>query len=728
MISEILERIKSYNPAADLSLVESAFKFAEKVHSGHKRLSGDPYITHPVAVAKILTELEQDPQVVASALLHDTIEDGGISREELATSFGEEIARLVEGVTKLGQLTFISKEERQAENFRKMFLAMGEDIRIIIIKLADRLHNMQTIKFLPEGKQRETSLETLEIFAPLAHRLGMWRLKWELEDLAFQVLEPASFADIKGKVSEGRPLREAYIATFMERVKEALEKVGIKGEIQGRPKHFYSIYRKMVDQNLEFDEIYDLIAVRIIVPTIRDCYTVLGTLHAAFKPIPGRFRDYIAMPKSNGYQSLHTTVIGEGGKPVEIQIRTPEMHRIAEYGIAAHWRYKEGIEDKTFDLKMSWLRQLLEWQKDLKDARDFMESLKIDLFVDEVFVFTPKGDVFALPIGATPIDFAYHVHTEVGHRCIGAKVNGKIAPLNHSLKNGDIVEVLTGKIDNPSLDWLNFVKTSAARTKIKSWFKRQKKEDNIGRGRELLKTEIRKMMLNPDEVLTPQNLSLIMTEHGLENLEDFYSMLGYGELSVFQVAKRARELWKKEHGAEKLEEEEVEPMLAKRRRVKKITSGIKVMELENVLIKLSRCCRPLPGDDIVGFITKGRGVAVHKSDCPNITGMEGREGRFVKVNWEGTQDIFYPVEIEVEAFDRVGVIKDILSQVAETKTNVSAANVKTKRGSSAIIKLVVDIKNTEHLAAVIGAIRSVSDVYDVGRSDIFKGKRIKKVV
>jgi len=646
---ELLEKVKTYNPKADLEIIKSAYEFAKRAHTSHKRLSGEPYITHPLAVAEILADLEQDPVTLAAALLHDVIEDAGINRDELSAGFGEEIVKMVEGVTKLSQLTFISREERQAENFRKMFVAMGEDFRIIIIKLADRLHNMRTLQYISPPKQKETSLETREIFAPLAHRLGMWRLKWELEDLAFSYLDPDKYEFIKKKVAENRADRESYIKDFIDSVKERLLQVGIQAEVNGRAKHFYSIYHKMVDQNLEFEEIYDLTAVRIIVETIKECYAVLGIVHAAWKPIPGRFRDCVAMPKSNGYQSLHTTVIGPAGRPVEIQIRTREMHRIAEYGIAAHWRYKEGETDKVLDQKMAWFRQMLDWQSELKDAKDFMESLKIDLVVNEVFVFTPKGDVFDLPVGATAVDFAYRVHTEVGHRCMGAKVNGRIVPLDNSLGNGDIVEIITGKKDSPSMDWLSFVKTAGARIKIKNWFKRQRAEEKA------------------EEV--PEAVS-------------------------------ARE------------EAAVRPLLVPRPRIK-VKSAITVSGLENVLVKFSKCCSPIPGEEIAGFVTRGRGIAIHRQDCPNLVRQQITPEKRVKVEWNPTSDQIFPVEIEIEAFDRVGVFKDILGQISETNTNVSAAEVSTKRGSSAFLRLVVDVKNTEHLERVIQAIRRVSDVYDV---------------
>ena len=646
----LIQKIKKYSPKKELGIIEKAFEFAEKAHAGHQRLSGDPYITHPLAIASILADLEQDPTTIAAALLHDVVEDVEVSREELSKTFGEEITRLVEGVTKLSQLTFVSREVRQAENFRKMFIAMGEDFRIIIIKLADRLHNMLTLKYLPPAKQKETALETREIFAPLAHRLGMWRLKWELEDLSFAYLEPDKYEEIKNKVAESRDARESYIRDFIKQADRSMKKVEIEIEISGRPKHFYSIYRKMVDQNLEFDEIYDLTAVRMIVENVKECYAVLGVVHAAWKPIPGRFRDYIAMSKSNGYQSLHTTVIGPAGRPVELQIRTAEMHRIAEYGIAAHWRYKEKETDRILDQKMSWFRQMLEWQNDLKDAKDFMESLKIDLFVDEVFVFTPKGDVFGLPLGATPVDFAYRVHTEVGHRVVGARVNGRIVPLEFKLRNGDIIEILTGKKDNPSLDWLRFVKTAAARVKIRHWFKKQR---------------------------------------GIEKIEAARAVVA-------------------------ADEPQVKPLLVPRPRIK-AKSAVTVSGLENVLVRFSRCCRPIPGEEIIGFITRGKGIAIHRKDCANVMGQEIPRERIVKVDWNPKSEMFFPVEIEIEAFDRVGVLKDILAQIAETKTNVSAAKVSTRRGSSAFLRLDVDVKNIEHLEKVTKAIRSVSDVYDVHR-------------
>jgi guanosine-3',5'-bis(diphosphate) 3'-pyrophosphohydrolase len=647
---QLIEKIKTYNPEADVGIVKKAFEFASEAHRQHKRLSGEPYIIHPLAVASVLAELEQDILTISAALLHDVIEDAEVSRETLIKNFGGEITRLVEGVTKLSQLTFISREVRQAENFRKMIVAIGEDFRIIIIKLADRLHNMRTLSYLPPEKQKETALETREIFAPLAHRFGMWRMKWELEDLAFLYLEPQDYETLRQKVAQSRADREEYINDFVQKAKDLLNKKGIKGEISGRPKHFYSIYQKMVTQNVDFEEIYDLTAVRIIVDTIKECYAALGIVHAVWTPVPGRFKDYIAMPKSNGYQSLHTTVLGPDGKPVEIQIRTREMHRIAEYGIAAHWRYKEEVTDKALDQKMSWFRRMLEWQEELKDAKDFMENIKINLFIEEVFVFTPKGNVFGFPNGATPIDFAYRVHTEVGHRAVGAKVNGRIVPLSFKLRNGDIVEILTGKQDRPSQDWLRFIKTAEARVKIRNWFKRQKAEDKI----------------EPEKPVAEQD------------------------------------------------EPKIKPLLAPKPRVR-AKNAVTVSGFENVLVKFSKCCRPIPGDEIIGFITKGRGISVHRLNCRNVVSQKDQKEKLIKVEWNPQNEGFFPVEIEIEAFDRVGVLKDILGQIAETKTNVSAAKATTKRGSSAFMRVVVDVKDTSHLERVIKSIRNLSDVYDVHR-------------
>ncbi|MFH0887351.1 MAG: bifunctional (p)ppGpp synthetase/guanosine-3',5'-bis(diphosphate) 3'-pyrophosphohydrolase, partial [bacterium] len=526
-LEDLLNRVTAYKPDVDTALITKAYEFAAKVHKDQKRLSGDPYITHPLAIAEILTTIEVDETTICGGLLHDTIEDGGVTKAEINKEFGPVIADLVEGVTKLGMLSFESVQERQAANFRKMFMAMGEDIRVIIIKLADRLHNMRTLKYLPARRQKEVAKETLDILAPLAHRLGIWNIKWELEDLAFRYLEPQEFESMKSRVSEKREERERYIKSFIKEVESILDKFKIKGEIQGRPKHFYSIYRKIKDKNLTFEEVYDILAVRIIVDTVRDCYAVLGALHAQWKPIPGRFRDFIAMPKPNGYQTLHTTVIGPEGRPVEIQIRTLEMHRIAEHGIAAHWTYKEKDTDKDFDKKLSWLRGILDQQADLKNAQDFMDILKVDLFVDEVFVFTPKGDVHSLALGSTPVDFAYHIHTEVGHRCIGAKISGRIVPLEYKLKTGDIVEIITAKSGNPNMGWLNFVKTGGAKTKIKQYFKKQKREESLEHGKKELEKEFRIAGLDIEKLVYDGTISKLFKIFNVGKEEDLFIQVGY---------------------------------------------------------------------------------------------------------------------------------------------------------------------------------------------------------
>jgi len=712
---ELLNKLKTAHSSEDVQLVQSAIEFAAQVHKDQKRLSGDPYITHPLAVANILFDLEQDPMTIAAGLLHDSVEDGNVTLEDITKKFGAEIATLVYGVTKLGKLSFESKEERQAENFRKMFLSMGEDIRVIIIKLSDRLHNMKTIEFLPTERQRDVALETREIFAPLAHRLGMWSLKWQLEDLAFRVLNPDDYRRIKNQVLQKREGREQYINEFIERLNEQLSKVNITAHIYGRAKHFFSIYRKLMIKNIEFDDLYDLFAVRVIVDSVKDCYAVLGVVHSVWKPIPGRFRDHIAVPKSNGYQSLHTTVIGHGGKPVEVQIRTKDMHRIAEYGIAAHWRYKEGGGVKSFDSKLAWLRQMLEVQSDMADAKDFLENLKTDLFVDEIFIFTPKGDVISLPAGSTTIDFAYRVHTEVGHKCIGAKINGRIVNLDHKLESGDIIEILLAKTGNPKLDWISMARTPGARSKIKHWFKKQKREENIISGKESLMSQLKAEDLNSDIFFEGNHLQWILSQFNLENIEDLYVLIGQGEISPFQVYKKLSSKLSSEKILVPREEEIKETVSIIYHRKKSKKSGIKVSGLSNVLVKISKCCAPLPGDEIVGFVTKGKGVSIHRRNCKNVLLESHDKAKMVDVDWVLDPDVTYPVEIEVEAFDKVGQLRDIVAKISETKTNISGAKVKTKRGSFAVINFIVDVTDKDHLQSVMSAIKNVADVVNVDR-------------
>jgi len=718
-IEEILTRVQGYNPRADLTLIRAAYALAEEAHRGQYRQSGEEYIVHPLAVADILSELEMDAPAIAAGMLHDVVEDTGVSLNEIEKRFGPEVARLVDGVTKLNRLGFRSHQEEQVENLRKMFFAMAEDLRVIIIKLADRLHNMRTLKALPPEKQKEIARETMEIYAPLAHRLGIWRIKWELEDLAFRYLDPEKYRELAEKVAMKRQEREEYIKQVVAILRERLTALGFKAEIQGRAKHLYSIYKKM-QEGRDFSQIYDLMAVRVIVDTIKDCYGVLGTVHTLWKPIPGRFKDYIAMPKANMYQSLHTSVIGPRGEPFEIQIRTWEMHWTAEFGVAAHWRYKEGNRtDKDFDQKLAWLRQVLEWQRELKDANEFMESLKIDLFDDEVFVFTPKGDVVDLPLGSTPVDFAYQIHTDVGNRCVGAKVNGKITPLNYQLKNGDIVEIITSKqAAGPSPDWLNFVKTSGARHKIKQWFKKERREENIALGREALEREVRRLGLEPHEVLREERMAELAKKLSFLTTDDLVAAVGYGGLSPQQVVSRLSEEYRKEKKEQELANlVEVKPDARLVSEFGKPSQGIRVRGISNVLIRLARCCNPVPGDPIVGFITRGRGVSVHRMDCPNVDILARERDRLIEVTWDESQASgTYPVELEIRALDRPGLLSDVAGVVAETRTNILSANVRTSRGQrSASIDLILEIKDLKQLQYIANKIERVKDVISVER-------------
>lgn len=706
-IEEVLEKIRKYAPDAALDVVTRAYAFAARAHAGQQRDSGDSFIFHPLGVATILAELEMDVTTIAAGLLHDVIEDTPVTLAGIKAEFGHELGVLVDGVTKLGRLPFMSREEQQAENLRKMFLAMAQDIRVVVIKLADRLHNMRTLGHLPWDRQARIARETLEIYAPLAHRLGMWRIKWELEDLALRYLEPGEYYKLVERVAKKRKEREGLIEEAKAILKKSLEDGRIPCELQGRAKHFYSIYEKMRVKGKTFEEIYDLIAIRVVVNTVRDCYAVLGTIHSLWKPIPGRFKDYIAMPKSNMYQSLHTTVIGPKGEPLEIQIRTWDMHRTAEYGIAAHWRYKEGTHTTSeFEEKMSWLRQLLEWQRDLKDVHDFMETLKIDLFKDEVFVFTPKGDVKSLPAGSSPVDFAYNVHTDVGHRCIGAKVNGKIVPLDYQLTNGDIVEILTSKgTGGPSLDWLAFVKTSKARSKIRQWVREERREEAVPRGRDLLEKELRRQGLEVHENLKDERLLAAAKRLGFDDPEDLLAAVGDGKVSPSMVAGRLAP-----------EREEKEPTQLAPRRRRASGQGIKVKGVDNVLIRMARCCSPVPGDEIIGYITRGKGISVHRRDCPNIAWLRSSPERNIEVEWEFGEENSYPVELEIEAIDRVALLANIMSAITELRANISAVNARTTRDHVAVVNIVVDISSIDHLNSIMSRVRRVHGVTDVHRA------------
>jgi GTP diphosphokinase / guanosine-3',5'-bis(diphosphate) 3'-diphosphatase len=700
----------------DRAAVERAFEFACERHADQVRQSGDEFITHPVGVAQICAGMRLDTETLCAALLHDTVEDTTASLDQIEAEFGEEIAALVDGVTKLTGITFESRDERQAENYRKMMVAMATDVRVILIKLADRLHNMRTLGALPKQKQTLKSHETLEIYAPLAHRLGIHAIKWELEDLAFQTLHPRKYAEIKQLVAQQRDERESYVSDAGEFLAEELEQVGIEAEISGRAKHFYSIYTKMAKKGREFNEIFDLTAMRVIVGSVKDCYGAIGVIHSLWKPLPGRFKDFVAMPKANMYQALHTTVIGPEGKPLEIQIRTEEMHKLAEYGIAAHVAYKEGGGQDPKREKMTWLRQLVEAEGE-QDPAEFLESLKVDLFEDEVFVFTPKGEVKNLSAGSTPLDFAYAVHTDVGHSCVGAKVNGTIVPLHYQLRSGDIVEVLTAKQKRaPSLDWLKMVRTSRARNKIRAWFKEERREDAERDGREGLEDALRKRGLPIQKLAGSPLLADVIREMGFRKATDFYIALGQGKVSTKTVANKLMQRLK---AGDAVEDDQSSPGVGRRddraRRTKDASNyGIVVKGVDSVAVRLAKCCRPVPGDEIAGYVSLGRGITIHRSDCKNVQALRRSPQRFVEVHWEGENKSSYRVEIQIDAYDRTRLLEDLSRTFSEAGINIIGADCTTNH-PMVKNRFVVEVGDTEHLKQCIGRLRNVESVFDAYR-------------
>ncbi len=723
---KLIDKIKSYMPnEKNLDAIREAYELADKAHEGQTRKTGEPYIIHPLAVAYILAELEMDREGIIAALLHDVVEDTDYTLEDIKMMFGEEVAFLVDGVTKLSQFHYKDKEDQQLENFRKMFLAMAKDIRVVVIKLADRLHNMRTLGIFRREKQVRIAKETIEIYAPLAHRLGIYNIKWELEDLCFHYLHPEEYSDLVRQMKQKRKAREEIVDDTMRVLHDHIEEAGIKATITGRPKHFYSIYKKMKRDNKDLSQIYDLYAVRVIVDTIPQCYAILGIAHSLWKPLPNRFKDYIAVPKPNMYQSLHTTVIGTKGQPVEIQIRTWEMHHISEYGVAAHWRYKEGKNagSKDFDAKITWLRRILEWQ-DTSNPKEFMNALKLDVFSDEVFVFTPKGDVINLPKGSIPVDFAYRIHTEVGNRCVGAKVNNKIVPLDTKLKNGDIVSIITSKTGKPSYDWINMVGAADSKAKIRNWFKKENREENIARGQELLSEEAARLGYEWKKLIAKDRLLEVAKTFNCASTDDLCASVGFGGISVKSTMVKLTERYKKEMNAQKPAEPKTTKALEnlKVRSMKaRSSSGILVKGEEGLVVHLSKCCNPVPGDPIVGFVTRGRGVSVHTADCPNAINFPDKD-RMIDVAWEETSGGVFLVTIEVVCYDRTGLMADILAALTELKLSISAANAKVGNNGMAVMNLGIQIKDLQQLDFIMTKIRRIKGVHSVRRMRSSKGE------
>lgn len=737
---DLILRVQKYHPSDDISLIEKAYHLAAKAHENQVRKSGEPYIIHPLYVAIILADLEMDKETIAAGLLHDVIEDTIMTEEEIREQFGDDVALLVDGVTKLEQLHFTNENgdktldrfEMQAENLRKMFLAMAKDIRVIIIKLADRLHNMRTLKYKSLESQQRIARETMEIYAPIAQRLGISKIKVELDDLSLKYLEPEAYYDLVDKIAVRKSVREKYIQNIVDEVSEHIKNAGIKAQIDGRVKHFFSIYKKMKNQNKTIDQIYDLFAVRIIVDNVKDCYAALGVIHEMYKPIPGRFKDYIAMPKANMYQSLHTTLIGTSGQPFEIQIRTYEMHKAAEYGIAAHWKYKVASDGKKIEdseeEKLSWLRQILEWQRDMSDNKEFMNLLKsdLDLFSDSVYCFTPTGEVKNLPAGSTPIDFAYSIHSAVGNKMIGARVNGKLVTIDYEIKNGDRIEIMTSQNSKgPSRDWLNVVKSTQAKNKINQWFKNEFKEENIVKGKELLNTYCRAKGINAPDIIRPEYMEAIMNKYGFRDWDSVLAAVGHGGLKEGQIINKMMELYEKNHKKE-LTDEDILAAVTENEAVKKPVhiksrSGIVVKGIHDLAVRFSKCCSPVPGDEIVGFVTRGRGISIHRTDCINIINLpEMERERLIDAEWEGSPDEAsgekYLAEIKIYANNRNGLLADIAKALTEKNIDILSLNTRTSKQGLATMATSFEISNREELNRIIDKIRSIESVIDIERT------------
>ena len=723
-IDDVIKKMKMNRKKTNVAQIQKAYKFAEEHHRGQKRLSGEDYIIHPLNVAYILADLQLDDATICAALLHDVVEDTDVTNEDIIKNFGKEIAEMVAGVTKLGKIQYVTIEEEQVENYRKMFLAMGKDIRVILIKLADRLHNMRTLSNLKRDRQIANAKETMDLYAPLANRLGIYSLKWELEDLGFRYLYPEEYRELVLSIEKKREERIEFINKIMEEIRVALKKQKIVAEVTGRAKHLYSIYRKMQRDNITIDQVYDLFALRIIVNSVKDCYAALGVVHDLYTPMPGRFKDYIAVPKPNMYQSIHNTLIGPKGTPFEVQVRTWDMHRVAEYGIAAHWAYKEANRFKKSNVaveedKLSWLRETLEWQKDMQDPTEFLRTLKTELFEDEVYVFTPKGEIKTLPRDATPIDFAYSIHAEVGHRMVGCKVNSKMMPIVTKLKSGDIVEIITSDTaKGPSRDWLKIVKSSNAKTRIQQWFKKTEREENIEKGKDILDKEIKKIGMSHSDLFKPEWIQVALNRYNYNSVEDMYASIGFGGISPNKIITRLLEEYKKEHEEETIEEKIQELVTEKPSKRKAPKSGVIVKGIDNCLVKFSKCCNPVPGDDIIGYVTKGRGVSVHRKDCSNLKDLLSEEERIIEVEWyDETNKAEYNVDIEILANDRTGLLSDVVKEITNQKINIMGVNTRTSKDRIATINTTLEVQNIEQLNQVIKQIRKVDSVYEVTRKN-----------